>query len=74
MKGNSKFSETEAVEIRRILAELRLAERNEQKQLRHKLRKDYKFFISDFAQSNKGFTVGDFDRLIESREIEIGSS
>lgn len=73
MKGNSKFSEAEVVEIRRALADLRLADRKEQKQMCRKLQRDYEFLISDFTQSNNDFTIRDFDCLIESGKIEIRS-
>lgn len=71
MKGHRKFLSQEAISIRRILAELRFADRNTQKRLREMLRKNYKFYISDFDRSRKGFTAADFDCLIESGEIEI---
>ena len=71
MKGHRKFPSQEVISIRRILSELRMTNRNTQKQLREVLRKDYKFYVSDFDRSRKGFTVADFDGLIESGEIEI---
>ena len=71
MKEFCVYSRPEAVEIRRILAELRLVDRDAQMRLRRMLRDDYEFFISDFTQSKKGFTVTDFDNLIESGKIEI---
>lgn len=73
MKGRSRFSEVEADEIRSILAEVRRAERSKQKGLRDKLR-SRGFYIRDWATDQRGFTVSDFNELVERGLITIGTS
>lgn len=71
MKGNSTFSRAEAERAREILRQIRKADRDEQKMLRDRLRVDVGFYISDFTKSNAGFTVADFDGLLERGTIKI---
>ena len=71
MRGRRKFSGAEIGEIRAILVRIRKGGRNTQKRLRHRLRKAYGFYITDFDQSRRGFTRNDLDLLVSSRAIEI---
>lgn len=72
MKGLSSFSSAEADAIRACLRELRNADRLEQKTLRDTLRKTYRFYITDFDISGKGFTEADFNALVRSGRVTIG--
>lgn len=71
MKGRGKFSRAALTEIRTILVEIRQGERKVQKRLRHRLRNEFDFYISDFDQSRRGFTRNDLDMLVSSGAIEI---
>ena len=71
MKGRRKFSRAEVKQIRAILLKIRQGELKVQKRLRHRLRDEYRFYISDFDQSRRGFTRNDLDVLVSSGVIEI---
>lgn len=59
----STFSRDEAARIRSLLDEIRRVDRPRQKRLRGELRASG-FYITDYDQSNEGFTSADFDALI----------
>ncbi|KGN75654.1 hypothetical protein HQ47_01590 [Porphyromonas macacae] len=69
MKGKRKFTEDEANKIRSLISQKLLASTKEQKKIREKIR-DLGFYFSDFS-NKKGYTVDDFDWLIESGQIRI---
>ena len=71
MKGRRSFSEQEAKNIRRLLAEVRRADRSGQKLLRNTLRRGFGFYISDFGTGGSGFDATDFDRLVAKGVIRI---
>ncbi|RWA45668.1 hypothetical protein AU476_01135 [Cupriavidus sp. UYMSc13B] len=71
MRGKSTFSQAEAERVRELLRRVRRADRDEQKQIRDRLRIDVGFYISDFTRSNAGFTAADFDSLVECGTIKI---
>ncbi|GMG94617.1 hypothetical protein ACUXAV_006134 [Cupriavidus metallidurans] len=71
MKGKSVFSPAEAELVRELLHKVRRADRDEQKKLRNRLRKDVGFYISDFTRSNAGFTEAYFNSLVERGTIKI---
>lgn len=71
MKGKSTFSQAEAEFARELLRQVRKADCDEQKKLRDRLRIDVGFYISDFTRSYAGFTVADFDGLVERGTIKI---
>lgn len=70
MQGKNIFTSLEAEMIRNLLREKSLASRSEQKKIRAKLR-DLEFYITDFDQSQSGFTVIDFENLIKNKIIVI---
>ena len=70
MKGRDRFTRAAAKEIRRLLSRLRLAERQEQKTIRARLRR-MGFHISDFAGDQSGFTRSDFDDLVQRGVLTI---
>jgi TDG/mug DNA glycosylase family protein len=65
------FTSAEASEIRRLLGEKAIANRDRQKTLRGHLRRDFDFYISNFAADPGGFTASDFDMLVARGTIEI---
>jgi len=77
MKGKSVFSCQEAKVIRKILKELQQVrdveqpDHKQQKRIRDQLREEGEFYISDFDKSGRGFTVDDFDSMIETGRIII---
>jgi len=74
VKGRKSFSQEEADEIRVLLASLSLAPQSEQKSIRGKLRKKYRFYISDFSGTQAGFQCGDFDQQVRSGRIVVTAS
>jgi hypothetical protein len=65
MKGRQHFNLTDINNIRVLLGQKINTGRKDQKRIRHKLRR-VGFYISDFApRQQEGFTVGDFDGLIQ---------
>jgi hypothetical protein len=71
VKGKSSFSREEVASIASLLREIRRSPRDRQKQLRDALRARYRFYISDFTPSTRGFTEGDLAELIESGRITV---
>lgn len=68
MRGRDRFNADELVWIREQLVQLRVAERDEQKRIRGRLRRA-EFRISDWATDSQGFTASDFDELIAAGRI-----
>jgi hypothetical protein len=66
-----RFTRSDADTIRSLLLELRRSERSEQKKIRHRLRSELGFYISDWTQDRRGFTAADFDLLIKNDSIEV---
>ena len=69
--GRSGFSPAEANQIRQLLREKGIADRDRQKALRGQLRRAYGFYISDFASEPGGFTASDFDLLVSRGAIHV---
>jgi len=69
MQGKTRFTPTEAREIRELLARKTRTSRDEQKRLRQRIRK-LGFYISDFQEDSGAFSTADFDQLV-SRKILI---
>lgn len=70
MRGKDIFTEEEANEIRELLIKKVVSSTKEQKIIRGGLRKKYKFYIRDFSDKN-GFTVDDFNGLVQTKRITI---
>ncbi|WP_233810290.1 hypothetical protein [Paraburkholderia sp. HP33-1] len=71
MKGRTVFSASDADRVRALLSQVRDADRDQQKALRDRLRKELGFYISDFTGSNAGFTAADFDSLVIKGTVKI---
>jgi hypothetical protein len=70
MRSKVNFSQEEAREIRDLLSRRVHVEADEQKRIRNQIR-SLGFYISDFPCRRDGFTVADFDNLVESGAISI---
>ena len=63
--GRNKYSQSEFDAIARLLSLKNSANRAKQKDIRHKLRVDYEFNISDFNEPGKAFDVKE---LLDARQ------
>ena len=69
--GRNKFSQSEVNAIRRLLALKNKANRFGQKQIRHELRTEYEFNISDFNEQGKAFGEEELNEAIRRGAIQI---
>lgn len=69
--GRNKFSQSEVNAIRRLLALKNKANRFGQKQIRHELRTEYEFNISDFNEPGKAFGEQELQDAIKRGAIVI---
>ncbi len=73
MQGRDNFSVQNIDEIRSLIREKCRADYRKQKVIRAKIRR-VGFYISDFSTDPGGFTVTDFDHLIENKLITISNN
>ena len=69
--GRNKFSESEIKEIEKLLRLKNAGNRHQQKLVRHDLRVDYEFNISDFNQPGKAFGEEELHDAIRRGAIVI---
>lgn len=69
--GRNKYSEKEILEIGKLLRKKNVANRAGQKMIRHTLRVDYEFNISDFNEPGKPFGEDELQQAIRRGAIEI---
>ena len=69
--GRNKFSESEIKEIAKLLRLKNAGNRHQQKLVRHDLRVDYEFNISDFNQPGKAFGEEELHDAIRRGAIVI---
>lgn len=69
--GRNKYSQSEILEIAKLLKLKERANRLKQKAIRHELRVDYEFNISDFNEPGKNFGLDELYAAIERRAIVI---
>ena len=69
--GRNKFSESEIKEIAKLLRLKNAGNRHQQKLVRHDLRVDYEFNISDFNQPGKAFGEDELHDAIRRGAIVI---
>lgn len=69
--GRNKFSQSEIDQIARLLRLKNAGNRAQQKQVRHTLRVDYEFNISDFNQPGRAFGEEELQAAIGSGAIDI---
>ena len=68
MKGKKFFSSGEISEIKHLLNHLPNSSKAEKKKIRDTLR-NLEFYITDYDQSYSGFTLENFEQLLESNII-----
>ncbi|GAB6982989.1 hypothetical protein [Prevotella dentasini] len=69
--GRNKYSQGEIRDIARLLRQKNAANRAGQKLIRHRLRVDYEFNISDFNEPGKAFGEDELRQAIDRRAILI---
>ena len=69
--GRNKFSQTEIIQIAKLLRLKNAGNRAQQKQVRHELRVNYEFNISDFNEPGKAFGEKELLDAIQRRAILI---
>ena len=69
--GRNKFSQNEIIQIGKLLSRKASGTRFQQKMVRHTLRVDYEFNISDFNEPGKAFGEEDLKRCVEKGRIQI---
>ena len=69
--GRNKFSQQEIHEIGRLLRLKNSANRLKQKMIRHDLRVDYEFNISDFNEPGKAFGEEELQQAIQRGAIQV---
>lgn len=69
--GRNKYSETEIKQIGRLLKQKNVSNRAGQKQVRHLLRTEYEFNISDFNEPGKPFGEAELMAAIKRGAILI---
>lgn len=69
--GRNKYSETEIKNIARLLRLKNAANRAGQKLIRHQLRVDYEFNISDFNEPGKAFGEEELQEAVRRHRIII---
>lgn len=69
--GRNKFSQQEIHEIGRLLRLKNAGNRLKQKMIRHDLRVDYEFNISDFNEPGKAFGEEELQQAIQRGTIQV---
>lgn len=69
--GRNKYSEKEIKIIRMLLGKKCAGTRFQQKEIRHQLRVNFEFNISDFGEQGKAFGPDELDRCVERGVIKI---
>ena len=70
MRGKKQFTTLEAQKIKELIERKVKAESNEQNAIRAKIRK-IGFYYSEFSSKKVGYTVTDFQNLINANQITI---
>ena len=69
--GRNKFSQTEIIQIAKLLRLKNAGNRAQQKQVRHELRVNYEFNISDFNEPGRAFGEDELQLAIHRGAIQI---
>lgn len=70
MKGLNTFTNSEILELKKLIAEKEIATPDKQKGIRRKIRK-IGFYFSDFSSKKDGYSVADFEEFISLKKIVI---
>ena len=69
--GRNKFSQQELTDISRLLKLKNASKRGKQKEIRHELRVDYEFNISDFNEPGKAFGPDELQEAVRRGAIQV---
>ena len=69
--GRDKFSQTEIIQIAKLLRLKNAGNRVQQKQVRHELRVNYEFNISDFNEPGRAFGEDELQAALDRGAIQI---
>lgn len=69
--GRNKFSQTEIIQIAKLLRLKNAGNRAQQKQVRHELRVNYEFNISDFNEPGRAFGEDELQAALDRGAIQI---
>lgn len=69
--GRNKFSQTEIIQIAKLLRLKNAGNRAQQKQVRHELRVNYGFNISDFNEPGRAFGEDELQAALDRGAIQI---
>lgn len=69
--GRSSYSQAEIEEIKHLLREVRRSDSSAQKRLRGRLRRQFDFYITDYATDGQGFVASDVDQLVRRGVIAV---
>ena len=69
--GRNKFSQDEIKQIARLLKLKNASKRGRQKEIRHELRVDFEFNISDFNEQGKAFGPNELQAALDRGAIQI---
>lgn len=69
--GRNRYTQREIGIIAKLLDRKCQVSRFHQKEIRHKLRVDFNFQISDFGEQGKAFTSADLHRCVERGVIKL---
>lgn len=69
--GRNKYSEKEIKEIGKLLKRKASSNRFQQKQIRHTLRTEYEFNISDFGEQGVAFGYDELQAAVQRGAIKI---
>ena len=69
--GRNKFSQTETIQIAKLLRLKNAGHRAQQKQVRHELRVNYEFNISDFNEPGRAFGEDELRAALDRGAILI---
>ena len=69
--GRNKFSQTEIIQIAKLLRLKNAGNRAQQKQVRYELRVNYEFNISDFNEPGRAFGEDELQAALDRGAIQI---
>jgi hypothetical protein len=71
MRGRCNFGLNEIHAIEHTLTQLERCDRRRRKSLQGRLRRQFRFYASDFSRGRKPLTVHDVERLISQGVIRV---
>jgi len=73
MRGRATFSIGEITEIEHALAQMTRCDARRKRSLQGRLRRQHRFYVSDFAGRGRRLTADDVERLIAQGVIRVKS-